>query len=288
MKIGSLTIDKNVLEDLNDSVNKVLNIACLNSSLKSITDTFQQEHDADKVSFGLDDADNESHFRRTLERMIDLSVSLSCELLQRSVDLSKENSSSCIFSVSLAASQLSGNKTISFPDDSVSWRQQSATLTFLCASILSLAVLVSPELRKQIQVFILKRHVLEYVSEALTVSKEHEMSYYIEGQKTELVRLLANITYKNKEICDIFSCNHQLLFSLLSSTQIDENNPMIGEWAKFTVRNLCELSVMAQERIKTLKAISLSPESEKLAGAQRLSMGKRFFPAKNESFKKTN
>lgn len=288
MKIGSLTIDKNVLDDLNENVNKALNIALMDSSLKTFIETFQQEHDADKVNFGLDDSNCESHFRRTLERMIDLSVNLSNELLQRSIDLSIEKPKCLCFPVSSSDSQLSGDKIISAISDNVSWRQQSATLSLLCASILSSTVLVSSELREPIQLFILRRRALEYILESLNVSKEFEMSYYVEGQKTELVRLLANITFKNKEICDHISGNNQLLFALLSCTQFDEGNPMVGEWAKFAIRNLCELSVEAQEKIKLLKAISLSPESEKLVGDQRFSTAHCCFPVKSEIFKKPN
>lgn len=279
MKIGSCNVDEGVLKELNKNVDEAVNLCMKDSFIRYLAEKFQQSHITDKATFDFHSSDRASHFIRTLERMTDLAVSLSVKLLYRILGSTPQPCRSDSF-VASATLKLKQNNDESSTVDSSNWREWSATLLLLCANILSLVILACKEHREKMQLYILNCRTLEYVYKALSVSKDHEINYYIEGHKSELVRLLANISFENKAACRAISDNNDLLLCILSCTQIDELNPGIGEWSKFTIRNICELSDEAREKINGLKAISLSFESEEIFQNQKYGIPQPHIPLK--------
>lgn len=279
MMIDYLSVDKDVLTKLNKSVDEIINLSLTYLEVKDLVNKFQEEQNTDMKVFRSHSSDKVSHFKRTLERMIDLSVSLFAQCLRRTLeDATQVGEQDTVMCTTTAQVKSGSQKTVNLY--SPSWRQYNATVSFLCTNVLSLCILASMDLREEMQVYIINCRTLEHICEALNISRDHEINYFIEGHKTELVRLLANLCYNNKEVSSAICSNTDLLVCILSSTQVDEENPGIGEWAKLAIRNLCELSDEGREKIKGLKAISLTDESKKLLMKQGYSFDRSLIKLK--------
>ena len=102
--------------------------------------------------------------------------------------------------------------------------------------------------------------------EVVLLTLNESASSEIYGYKNDLIRLIANLVYKNKSFQDfvrefkleIEQNNHEKIYTnglylVLSNCNLNENNPYAREWGIFAIRNLCEGNQQNQEVIKNLR-----------------------------------
>ncbi|EAL73029.1 hypothetical protein DDB_G0268880 [Dictyostelium discoideum AX4] len=81
------------------------------------------------------------------------------------------------------------------------------------------------------------------------------------GFKIELIRILGNLSYKNRgnqdEIRELGGIE-----IILNHCRFDVNNPYIKEWSVFAIRNLCEDNVENQNLIESLKVKGVANNDE--------------------------
>ncbi|XP_024888673.1 ataxin-10 [Temnothorax curvispinosus] len=94
--------------------------------------------------------------------------------------------------------------------------------------------------------------------EALLGDPEHHPAY---GFKAGLIRVIANVVYRNKMCQDLFREIDGIPL-LLDCTSIDARNPLISQWTTLALRNLCEDNPENQEIIKKCKKTGVSDNPE--------------------------
>lgn len=271
-------VDATVLQQINKQVDTVLQFSKTDAELQNSVLKFQLEQAADKAAFESKggNVDRGEHLRRVLVRMSDLALAVASAILKRTTadmqsrasDADPSTTDALHLTPSLTgpavADMVHASSVEDFSKGSDAWLQGGALLSSAAVNLLSLVLTVHKELRNGLQMHMLHRNVIDYVNEALGVSREHEIRYFLEGYKTDHMRLIANIAFENTEIGDTVADNDHLLRAILSATKIDEENPGMVEWAEFAIRNLCSCSPLAQEKIRQLTPVGLTPESEKM------------------------
>ena len=114
--------------------------------------------------------------------------------------------------------------------------------------------------------------ILEYVADALAISRDVELHCFAEGYRTMHISLLANLTHDCPEVCKAAGSSTKLLSAVLTCTRLDEENPGCAEWAEYCTRNICLHSPEARDFIKHLKLSVKSPGAA-LAAASASSSG---------------
>lgn len=263
-----MEVDKDILDELNDKVDLILNFSLKDVDLKQISVKFQFEHAAHKLEYEFSRTERLHNLRIILQRMADLAFDTAAIILERSLTLSRNQvEKEGTFSHTEAFEFPMASRVDSVDDFSPSCDSIldcSANLSFLSVSVLSLVILASKSLRYEIQIYLLDKKILTYLTDALRVPKEHEIRYFLEGHKTELLRLVANLSFENKPVSVGIAGNDELLISILSSTSIDEENPGIGEWAKFAIRNICCISEEARTKLRKLSPVQLDSDNERV------------------------
>ena len=85
------------------------------------------------------------------------------------------------------------------------------------------------------------------------------------GYRADLCALLANLCFGRADLSDALARvgGAELL---LSQTRVDEAAPMAREWALWGVRNVCEVSPVAHERLHGLDALHAADDDRELRG----------------------
>ncbi|XP_056373477.1 ataxin-10 [Hyla sarda] len=87
-----------------------------------------------------------------------------------------------------------------------------------------------------------------------------DLTHVAVGFKAHLIRLIANLCYKNRENQDkIFHLDGIPL--ILDSCSIDDNNPFLNQWAIYAIRNLTEFNDKNQELIASMERQGLADTS---------------------------
>ena len=81
------------------------------------------------------------------------------------------------------------------------------------------------------------------------------------GLKVRLVRVLANLSYCSRAVCDRVGQMGGIEL-LLSQSHLDEKNPYLREWVLLTIRNLTSNHVENQKRIADLQLQDVQNEAE--------------------------
>ncbi|KAM9311485.1 ataxin-10 [Gastrophryne carolinensis] len=93
-----------------------------------------------------------------------------------------------------------------------------------------------------------------------TASLGTDLTHAAVGFKAHLIRLIANLCYKNKENQDkIYQLEGVPL--ILDNCSIDDNNPFLNQWAIYAIRNLTENNEKNQELIAKLERQGLADTS---------------------------
>jgi hypothetical protein len=91
--------------------------------------------------------------------------------------------------------------------------------------------------------------------------ESQEMFY---GYQCNLIRLLGNISYKNKEMQDLMR-KLEFIPLIMKKSGIDFENPYMQEWCVVAIRNLTENNEENQEEIKKYRPIDVDPHSKSMA-----------------------
>lgn len=256
-------VDKNVLDEITEKVDLILDLCQKDVELHPFAFKFQFEQAADKAAFQPSEDTKLLKMERVLQQMIDLARDVASYVLNRTITHSKRKTDQKNISAEETSNEIIRvNSVDDFTAGGDSWLECGANVSLLCSSVLSLVILASKNIQRKVQLYLLHQNILEYVNEALKISKEHEVSYFLEGHRTELLRLLANMSFENTITSIAMSENDELLINILSSTRIDEENPGVGEWAKFAIRNICHAAESAREKIKKLQPLEVAPDSK--------------------------
>ncbi|KAG9491269.1 hypothetical protein GDO78_006573 [Eleutherodactylus coqui] len=93
-----------------------------------------------------------------------------------------------------------------------------------------------------------------------SMSLGSDLTHAAVGFKAHLIRLIANLCYKNKENQDkIYQLDGIPL--ILDNCSIDDNNPFLNQWAIYAIRNLTEHNEKNQELIAGMQHQGLADTS---------------------------
>ena len=88
-----------------------------------------------------------------------------------------------------------------------------------------------------------KRYHLEHqgVTDAAKVLRKEEDTKLFAGFFSKIAKLVANLTYLQKEHVEkvFLHGNTQFIGLVLSHTRMDEHNPTLREWSLMILRNIC-------------------------------------------------
>ncbi|XP_072001409.1 ataxin-10 isoform X2 [Engystomops pustulosus] len=93
-----------------------------------------------------------------------------------------------------------------------------------------------------------------------TASLGSDLTHAAVGFKAHLIRLIANLCYRNRE-------NQEKIYQLdgipliLDNCSIDDNNPFLNQWAVYAIRNLTENNEKNQELIASMERQGLADTS---------------------------
>ncbi|EPY26609.1 hypothetical protein STCU_06169 [Strigomonas culicis] len=200
--------------------------------------------------------------KHVLQRMIDLALSVAKSILSRTLESSSKASDKG--DEERQQSFFHSSSVEDFAEGTENWLETGAHLSYLSVELLCFSLITHKKLCKSLQNYMLEKNIVEYLSSALSISRDHEIGYFQEGYRTEHMRLIANLSFSNPEVSSSIVRNDVLIRSILSGTKIDEENPGMAEWAEFAIRNLCGSSQEAQEAIRNMTPLGLSKESEKM------------------------
>lgn len=233
------------------------------------------------------------HLKWALQRMIDLATSISQSIKSRSVRSFRETSPS--MRSTTPDSPYSGETSAAAPRASPSVEGSSGSSTLgnfsgsvdefmamtdhdvrvelranvmhVALEILSQSLLVHPALCTLLQEYMIGDKLLvPHLSDLMLLEKELELAYFTEGFKTDVMKLIANLTFQNQSASTAIAVDHRFLNAILSATRIDDENPGLVEWAEFAIRNICSASPTARDHLAKLQPSALLAQSSAFLG----------------------
>ncbi|KPA76075.1 hypothetical protein ABB37_08205 [Leptomonas pyrrhocoris] len=274
-------VNKEELGKIGSKIDDILAI-CLASfdNLRDLGFKFQYEQAAEKAAHqsGETKPDPMVQLAHVLYRMVDLTLGTAktvydqtlAEWRRRKCESERKSPTSPLASSqSLTSPEALRNSSVAdFNEGSSAWVERGAHLSLLSLEVLSSILLAHAALRKSIQKYMLDYDILDYLEKIFGMERDHELSFFPEGFKTECMRLVANLTYENNDVSLALAGRDAFLFSILSATRIDEENPGMVEWAEFAIRNICESSAAAREKIRKLSPQGLTEDSRAMLGGR--------------------
>ncbi|KAG5510354.1 hypothetical protein JKF63_07683 [Porcisia hertigi] len=268
-------VNQEELAKIGPKVDDVLSI-CLASfdSLRGMAFKFQYEQAAEKAAYqsGERKPDSMTQLMHVLQRMIDLTLGTARAVYDQTL-LEWRRRKCKGGEADSPTSQLASLQSITSPDvlrnssveevaeGSFAWIERGCHLSLLSLEVLSSALLAHHSLRKNLQKYMLDLNALDYLEKVFSMERDHELCYFPEGFKTECMRLIANFTHNNLEVSAALAERDTFLFNILSATQIDEENPGMVEWAEFAIRNICESSPAARDKLRKLAPQGFTEQS---------------------------
>lgn len=259
--------DSEVLRLVSLKVDSLLVLCETESELRNYSLKFKLEQAVDKTAFQANRRDGEEmlHFQRVLKRMADLALQIAPHILRRTRGHPKNDAPRPKSDAAPTYGGLQRNSSVEeFCDGSDAWLEAGARLSHTAVDLLCLILVSHPRLVHTLQMYLFECGVLDYIEDALSISREQEMAFFQEGYRTGHLQLIANLTMDNAEVCSHVVNNSVLFGAVLTSTRVDEENPGMGEWAKFCVRNLSCCTSEAREKMRRLAPIGISDESKEL------------------------
>lgn len=274
-------VNKEELAKIGPKVDDILAI-CLASfdNLRDLGFKFQYEQAAEKAAYqnGEVKPDPMVQLTHVLYRMVDLTLGTAKAVYDQTLaewrrrkceGESNSPTSPLASSQSLTSPEVMRNSSVEdFNEGSSAWVERGAHLSLLSLEVLSSVLLAHASLRKILQKYMLEYNVLDYLEKVLEMERDHELAFFPEGFKTECTRLVANLTYDSADVNGVLAGRDKLLFCILSATRIDEENPGMVEWAEFAIRNICESSAPARDKIRKLAPQGLTDESRSMLGGR--------------------
>ena len=268
-----------IMQEMSRHVDQLISVGSVfDNDVQSYCVKFQMEHASAKAEYQQSKSENlfeatcdflspeMDHLRRVLVRMIDFAAAVCQHVLRkcRSCNIRRSPSFARSASDSSDRSQASGEdqQTLRAAAGSVEdlgseefFVESGANLMHSGLEVMSLALLVHPALRSILQSHLMDHcEMSSYLSDALRIPKDQELSYFAEGYKTDHMKLVANLAFEHKAASKSFS-TVEFLTEVLNGTKQDDDNPGMAEWAEFALRNICSTSEEARERIKSMKQL---------------------------------
>lgn len=100
--------------------------------------------------------------------------------------------------------------------------------------------------------------LVKSIADMPTVSNPNDPAY---GLKSDLMRVLCNLSWRHTSVQNAVEATGGIEVAL-SSTAVDDGNPMLREWALFAIRNLCEDNPKVQAHVESLKIQDVAPTPE--------------------------
>lgn len=274
-------VNREELAKIGPKIDDILAI-CLGSfdNLRDLGFKFQYEQAAEKAAYqsGEVKPDPMVQLTHVLHRMVDLTLGTAktvydqtlVEWRRRKCEGEQSSPTTPLASSqSLTSPEVLRNSSVEdFNEGSSAWVERGAHLSLLSLEVLSSILLAHAALRKNLQKYMLDYSVLDYLAKIFEMERDHELSFFPEGFKTECMRLVANLTHDNADVNAALVERDAFLFSILSATRIDEENPGMVEWAEFAIRNICESSSAAREKIRKLGPQGVTDESRAMLGGR--------------------
>ncbi|KAK7194582.1 Spinocerebellar ataxia type 10 protein domain containing protein [Novymonas esmeraldas] len=272
-------VNQEELAKIGPKIDDILSL-CLASldNLRDMAFKFQYEQAAEKAAYrGAETRpDPMTQLTHVLRRMVDLTLGTAravydqtlLEWRRRKCEAETDSSSSPSgSSQSMTSPEVLRNSSVEdFAEGSNAWLERGSHLSLLSLEVLSSVLLAHHFLRQGLQRYMLDENVLDYLEKVFDMERDHELCYFPEAFKTECMRLIANLTHENVEVNAALAERETFLFNILSATKIDEENPGMVEWAEFAIRNICESSPAARDKIQRLVPQSITEESRAVLG----------------------
>ena len=286
-----------VLREISELIDSVLTMSQPDPELRMHCIKFQVEHAAAKAEYqcargggeGISDSACSSpapalssdmlELKWALQRMIDLASAISQSIISRSIRGFRDTSPSMASSVD---SPYSDNSSIPRTDDGLGRFSGSvdefandhemrveirANVMHGVLEIMSQSLIVHPALCGLLQAYMVcEKGLIPHLSELMCLEKEVELTCFTEGFKTDVMKLVANVTFENAEASNAIGVDQRFLNEILSATRIDEENPGMVEWAEFAIRNVCQSSTVARDHLKKLQPTALHSQSTAAMG----------------------
>lgn len=267
-------VNQEELTKIGPKIDDVLSI-CLASfdSLRDMAFKFQYEQAAEKAAYqsGETKPDPMTQLMHVLQRMVDLTLGTARAVYDQTLlewrrrkgeGDANSPASQLASSQSMTSPEVLRNSSVEdFAAGSLAWIERGSHLSLLSLEVLSSVLLAHHYLRKDLQKYMLDFNALDYLEKVFSMERDHELCYFPEGFKTECMRLIANLTHNNVDVNVALVKRDTFLFNILSATQIDEENPGMVEWAEFAIRNICESSAAAREKIRKLAPQGVTDQS---------------------------
>lgn len=262
-----------MLSRISRNVDTVVSLSATDAELRHYVLKFQLEQAADKAAYEAagQSVNKLDHLRKVLQRMVDLALAVAQQVLRRTLEDFQSHVAVLSGDVKATVSQtptssemLQTSSVADFAEGTETWLESGAHLSAQAVEILAMVLIAHSQLRPALQAHMLEMNIVPYLAEALAVSRDHELSYFQEGYKTEHMRLVANFVFENPAASRAILQDERLLKEILSGTKVDEENPGMVEWSEFAIRSLCEVSQDARDRIKQLTPMLLSKETTDL------------------------
>ena len=252
--------DNSVLADLTTNVDRIVHLGHVDTILGLAVVKFQLDHQTLKCDYHSDQDESASkHLYAVLDRMMDLSFTVSWYVMKRVTKLIRSPSpnSSDSFGDSPRPNKIDRNSSVDdlLNEESDFMLEAGANLFHAAICCSSLCIIAHPVLRSEVQEALVDKGFISLVEEALAVSVDNELRYFAEGFRTNLIMLLANLTYENIRASESILKMDKLTTHIYQSTRVDENNPGLAEWAEFAVRNICRSCPEGCEIFKKLRCV---------------------------------
>jgi hypothetical protein len=148
--------------------------------------------------------------------------------------------------------------------------QDNAEAMYAAVQVLASSLLVDENQRRRIQDVQLEYGVVALVNQLLAIPKAIELRFYAEGYRTDIVNLMANLSFENEAVARAVLHEEGLLPRVMEGTRIDEDNPGQAEWAEFALRNLCKDKDVS-DYIRELAPLRVDDDSQKVLQRSQLS-----------------
>lgn len=267
--------DQSVLAKISSHVDTILALCSSDDELNKFALIFQVKQAASQATFAAGETDEVTrwaHLEGVLKRMIDLALAVAHHILQRTTTDMKRHSitpetddhmCSHVSNASRSSTMLVRTSSVDeFSVGSEPWRESGGSVSYAAVELLSDILVIHDEVRQRMQQYMFEHGILDYLSSALNIGREHELVFFRERYKTEHIRLIANLCYDNSTISASIVKTPVLMREILSGTCIDEENPGMIEWAKFATRNLCMATPEARQLISQMQPINPAEQSK--------------------------
>jgi len=273
-------VNTQTLEAISQHIDTLLALSQPDAELRMHANKFQLEHASAKVEYQQASptpfepphatsspplSREMVHLKRVLTRMVDFALTIAQDVLRKvlvagSKVMTRSPSIESVIDSPLSRrsdgfAQVDMSSVTNLDDLEEEDQIRVGHVMHSALEVLSLGLLAhpDPQLLMALQSQLDDRGVLVLLAEGLSIDREVEQAWFAEGFKTDVMKIVANLTFENAIISRKIVDDDKFFAAVLSSTRIDEDNLGIGEWAEFAIRNMCLSDSGAREKLKKVQ-----------------------------------